>query len=59
MAFPERVVNFGAGPAQLPLEVLKEAQANLLNYNNCGQSILECAFNHNHRVYCHRLMVIV
>jgi len=41
MAFPERVVNFGAGPAMLPLEVLKEAQASLLNYKNSGQSVLE------------------
>lgn len=43
MAFANRVVNFAAGPAQLPLDVLQEAQASLLNYKNSGQSVLEYA----------------
>lgn len=35
------VFNFGAGPAKLPQEVLKEAQENLLNYNGTGISVME------------------
>ena len=36
-----RIYNFNPGPATLPLEVLKEAQAEFLNFNNSGMSILE------------------
>lgn len=36
-----RVYNFSAGPAVLPEEVLKEAQANLLDYNGTGMSVME------------------
>ncbi|MBC8016791.1 MAG: 3-phosphoserine/phosphohydroxythreonine transaminase, partial [Sporomusaceae bacterium] len=36
-----RIFNFNAGPATLPLEVLIEAQAELLNYKQTGMSILE------------------
>ena len=36
-----RVFNFGAGPATLPEEVLKIAQAELLNYAGTGMSIME------------------
>lgn len=36
-----RVYNFNPGPATLPLEVLKEAQAEFLNFNKSGMSILE------------------
>ncbi len=36
-----RKINFGAGPATLPEEVLKEYAAACLNYNNTGLSILE------------------
>lgn len=35
------VVNFGAGPAKLPREVLLEAQRDLLNYASTGLSIVE------------------
>lgn len=35
------VLNFGAGPAKLPQEVLLEAQANLVNYNGTGISVME------------------
>uniref|UniRef100_A0A0K8U2M0 Phosphoserine aminotransferase n=1 Tax=Bactrocera latifrons TaxID=174628 RepID=A0A0K8U2M0_BACLA len=35
------VINFAAGPAKLPEEVLKEAQANLLNCNGTGISVME------------------
>ena len=37
----ERVYNFSAGPSVLPLEVLKKAQEELLNYAGCGMSVME------------------
>ncbi len=37
----KRVYNFYAGPATLPLPVLKIAQQELLNFHNTGMSILE------------------
>lgn len=36
-----RVYNFNPGPAMQPLEVLKEAQAEFLNFQNTGESIIE------------------
>ena len=36
-----RVYNFNPGPGTLPLDVLKEAQAEFLNFNNSGMSIVE------------------
>ncbi len=36
-----RVFNFGAGPAVLPVEVLEEAERELLDYKGSGMSILE------------------
>ncbi len=36
-----RTYNFGAGPAMLPESVLKEAQEELLNWQDTGMSILE------------------
>lgn len=40
-----RVYNFGAGPAALPLEVLEEAQRELIDFKGSGMSIME----HSHR----------
>lgn len=40
-----RAYNFNAGPAALPLAVLKTAQAELLDFNGTGMSIME----HSHR----------
>jgi phosphoserine aminotransferase len=40
-----RVFNFSAGPATLPLEVLEEAQRELVDYAGSGMSIME----HSHR----------
>jgi len=40
-----RAFNFGAGPAVLPLEVLEEAQRELVDFNKTGMSIME----HSHR----------
>lgn len=36
-----RVYNFSAGPAVLPVEVLEEAQRELVEYGNTGMSLLE------------------
>ncbi len=36
-----RVYNFSAGPATLPVEVLQQAQAELVDYQGCGMSIME------------------
>lgn len=36
-----RVYNFSAGPAVLPEEVLREAQADMLDYKGCGMSVME------------------
>ena len=36
-----RVHNFSAGPAILPLEVLQQAQADLVDYQGTGASIME------------------
>lgn len=37
----KRVYNFGAGPAMLPQQVMEKAQAEFLNYQNMGASIIE------------------
>ncbi|HHY09945.1 MAG TPA: 3-phosphoserine/phosphohydroxythreonine transaminase [Firmicutes bacterium] len=37
----KRAFNFNAGPAALPLEVLQEAQAELLDFNETGMSVME------------------
>lgn len=37
----KRAYNFNAGPAALPLDVLKEAQAELLDFNGTGMSVME------------------
>ena len=37
----ERVYNFNPGPATLPVEVLREAQAEFLNFDSSGMSIVE------------------
>ena len=36
-----RIYNFSAGPSTLPVEVLQEAQAELLDYKGIGMSIME------------------
>lgn len=36
-----RIYNFNPGPATLPLEVLREAQAEFLDFNGTGMSIIE------------------
>lgn len=36
-----RKINFGAGPAQLPLEVLESVQAEFLDFNGLGSNVME------------------
>ena len=36
-----RVYNFSAGPAVLPLEVLQEAQKELVDFKGTGMSVME------------------
>ncbi len=36
-----RIYNFSAGPAALPLEVLQDAQKDLVDYKGCGMSVME------------------
>lgn len=44
-----RVRNFNAGPAALPLQVLEQAQGELLDYRGMGMSILE--MSHRSKVF--------
>jgi phosphoserine aminotransferase len=38
---PERLFNFSAGPAAIPLSVLRQAQEELLSMPGCGASVME------------------
>ncbi|WP_404323645.1 3-phosphoserine/phosphohydroxythreonine transaminase [Cytobacillus firmus] len=42
-----RALNFNAGPAALPEEVLKEAEKSLLNFGNTGMGIMELSHRSN------------
>ena len=37
----ERIFNFGAGPATMPVEVLRKAESELLNWHHAGLSVME------------------
>ena len=62
----ERVFNFSAGPSQLPLEVLEQAQQDLLCYPGAGCSVMEMSHRsgsfeeiiHNTEATLRRLMDI-
>jgi len=41
MSGEQRILNFGAGPAALPTNVLLEIQKEILNYKSSGRSIME------------------
>ncbi|SNX28149.1 phosphoserine aminotransferase apoenzyme [Polynucleobacter meluiroseus] len=41
MTFERRIFNFSAGPSTVPEEVLKQAQAELLNWHGLGTSVME------------------
>ncbi len=49
MFIVSRVYNFSAGPSMLPLEVLEQAQSEMLDYNGSGQSVME--MSHRSPVY--------
>ncbi len=44
----ERIYNFSAGPAVLPVEVLKKAQSELLSLNGIGMSVMEISHRSEH-----------
>ena len=44
-----RVYNFSAGPSMLPLEVLEQAAAEMLDYQGSGQSVME--MSHRSKVF--------
>lgn len=44
-----RIYNFSAGPATLPVEVLKEAAEEMLDYRGSGMSVME--MSHRSKVY--------
>jgi len=44
-----RIFNFGAGPSAIPVEVLEEAQKNLVDYKGEGLSIMEAS--HRSKMY--------
>ena len=47
-----RVYNFSAGPSMLPEEVLKTAAAEMLEYGETGQSVMEMStVQRNIRLY--------
>lgn len=45
----ERVLNFAAGPAAIPLEVLQSIEKNVCNYNGEGLSVME--MSHRSKTY--------
>ena len=45
----KRVFNFSAGPSMLPMPVLEKAQADMLDYNSSGMSVME--MSHRSPVY--------
>lgn len=45
----KRVFNFNAGPSALPIEVIEQAQTELLDYQGTGMSIME--MSHRGKVY--------
>lgn len=44
-----RVYNFSAGPSTLPVPVLEKAAAQMLDYEGCGQSVME--MSHRSKVF--------
>lgn len=43
--FNTRISNFTAGPGALPVPVLEQCQREMLNWNNCGASVMEYAIH--------------
>ena len=49
MPFTDRIYNFSSGPSMLPLPVLEQAAAEMLNYRGSGMSVME--MSHRSKVY--------
>lgn len=45
----DRIYNFSAGPATMPVEVLEEIRDELLNYRGSGMSVME--MSHRSKVF--------
>ena len=45
----DRIYNFSAGPATMPVEVLEEVAAEMLNYKGSGMCVME--MSHRSKVY--------
>lgn len=45
---PNRIFNFSAGPCTLPLPVLEKAQAEFVDYQNAGMSLIEMSHRGEH-----------
>ena len=43
-----RVYNFSAGPGELPKPVLKKAQAEMMDWNGTGHSVMELSHRSKH-----------
>ncbi|MDD6920196.1 MAG: 3-phosphoserine/phosphohydroxythreonine transaminase [Eubacteriales bacterium] len=48
-AIKNRAWNFSAGPSVLPVDILQKVAENLLNYDGCGESVLE--MSHRSKVF--------
>jgi len=49
MPFTDRIYNFSSGPSMLPLPVLEQAAAEMVNYRGSGMSVME--MSHRSKVY--------
>ena len=45
---PNRILNFSAGPCTLPLPALEKAQADFVDYQNAGMSLIEMSHRGKH-----------
>ena len=54
-----RAVNFSAGPSTLPLEVLEEARAELVEHQNSGMSLIEMSHRGAHYTAVHEEAVVL
>ncbi|NLL98893.1 MAG: aminotransferase class V-fold PLP-dependent enzyme, partial [Tepidanaerobacter sp.] len=45
----DRIYNFSAGPAMMPVEVLEEIAGEVLNYRGSGMSVME--MSHRSKVF--------
>ena len=50
---PNRIFNFSAGPCTLPLPALEKAQADFVDYQNAGMSLIEMSHRGKHYAEVH------